>query len=34
MVQYIRVYNVSETNAMHYHMALSIGYIKNFSLRI
>ena len=26
--------NISETNAMHYHMALSIGYIKNFSLRI
>ena len=26
--------NTSETNAMHYHMALSIGYVKNFSLRI
>ena len=26
--------NISETNAMLYHMALSIGYIKNFSLRI
>ena len=26
--------NISETNAMHDHMALSIGYIKNFSLRI
>ena len=27
-------YNISETNAMHYHIALSIGYVKNFSLRI
>ena len=26
--------NISETNAMLYHMALSIGFIKNYSLRI